>query len=135
MKYCLYHLEPITRLNRFSRGEVRRGVLLNHEGAYFDYHPWTQFGDKSVEDFLASLKKDGRNSQVSNLMALDKRRSEIKHESFFNHSFNKIGECSKIKYTDEKSLVFFLDEALKDSKVRVDFNNVLNLSFGRSYKS
>lgn len=127
MKYCSYKLTPIKQLNRFSSELVQReGVLINCNGLYYDYHPWKEFGDDSVEEFLTKLQKNGLSDQIKAVLDLDRKRASISHNDFLNHSFNEVGKCSKLKFTNRSDLITFLSKLKQGSYLRVDFNNSLS---------
>lgn len=125
IEFSKYILEPIAELNRFSTElKTREGVILKQDSNYFDYHPWEQFGDLCVDEFLKSIKVDPENHLVNKGFSLWNKRKHISHKPFLNHILNKHGDVSKIKFKNDDHLINFLDLAKTDSMVRVDFNNL-----------
>lgn len=128
MKYSRYHLTPLKDLNAFSKkGSIRSGVLVEFEGSYFDYHPWSEFGDESVDDFLNSLKQEGPSPLIKKFYALWMRKDKIHSHPFYNHTLNSFGKTVKLKYTTKEELDLYLSRE-SCQKLRIDFNNLLSFN-------
>lgn len=125
--YSLYHLLPLKQLNNFSSLQQRFGVYLKINDVFFlDYHPWEEFGDLSVSDFLLSLKQNGLSEHLHSLLQLEMNKDLIVNHPFKNTSLNQ--KIVKIKVLQDLSTLAeqlnLLDET---KKYRFDFNNKFTL--------
>ncbi len=131
MKYYRYQIKPIQKLNRYtSELGAREGILFNYNGCFLDYHPWTEFGDLGLDEFLAKIKNEGITKHMRDLFSLDREKKSIVPQPFLNHTFNKVSKCCKLKYSSRNELISFMAKLETGSKLRVDFNN--SLSFEQS---
>lgn len=123
MKYSPYILKPLKDLSVLSdKSKDREGAIIQYQGSFFDYHPWVEFGDKSVEDFLAEIREGGPTEVMLKFQALWNGKEEIPEKAFLNHQLNSHGKVVKLKYTSKD----ILDLCLKNNdlqKLRIDFNN------------
>lgn len=132
--FCIYHLQPLKTLNRFS-SSIRRGVFLRIGKKFFlDYHPWKEFGDISVEEMLKCIKESRKlPGFLEQLLALEQDRFNTIDLPFLNHSLD-LAEEKQILGEDRVKLKYLGDlEELRSCllknrsrTLRVDFNNALS---------
>lgn len=127
MKFSRYKLLPLKDLNRHSNKSMsREGVLIEYQGSYFDYHPWEEFGDITIDAFLKSLKQNGAGPVMQKFHSLWTRRDKIELKPFLNHSLNLIAQNIKLKYSTKEVLLSFIENDICKS-IRIDFNNLSSL--------
>lgn len=128
LEYSKYYLEPVRKLNALQeRISKREGVLFRLDEIYYaDYHPWIEFGDKSVDEFLSFPDKM---QYLEKFFLLDQLRTKIEHKPFLNHIF--VSPQTGFS-TDEQSVLKlkcgpeYLDFSnFPKGKLRLDFNNTL----------
>lgn len=125
MKYSKYSLTPKVDLNRFSdKSLTREGVIFKLNNQYFDYHPWLEFGDLAVDNYIEQVKSSGVTEIMSKSFDLWQAREKIPHMAFLNHKLNALAAVSKIKYVSRAHFLDFLSQMDSNSRVRVDFNNM-----------
>lgn len=132
MKFHRYKLFSVGSLNRFSDGKsAREGIIFWDGDAFFDYHPWIEFGDLPVDEFLNDVRMRGPSRVMSKHFSLWRERSTLDYVGFFNHSLNASGEVSKIKFRQGMDLPSLIKE-FGCQKIRIDFNNMLDIEETKS---
>ncbi|HEY1079143.1 MAG TPA: hypothetical protein VGE46_03565 [Bdellovibrio sp.] len=114
-----YKLKPIANLNAVSAAADRDGALLKVQWAdgavgYADLHPWPEFGDASLADQLADLRRGRMSAQVEQCVWLARKDSQLRKDkkSIFD-GVDKIKNNYLV--TDYKKIQpGFLDEIKKD---------------------
>ncbi|NUN04565.1 MAG: hypothetical protein HUU57_02275 [Bdellovibrio sp.] len=114
-----YKLKPIGNLNAASPATDREGVLLKVQWAdgavgYADLHPWPEFGDISLADQLADLRRGRMSAQVEQCVWLARKDAQLRKDkkSIFD-GVDKIKNNYLV--TDYKKIQpGFLDEIKKE---------------------
>lgn len=124
LEYSIYTLKAKRPLNRFGHTE-KKGVLIRVDQRYYlDYFPWEEFGDKSVENFLAELKRTKvLPSFLLRDLVVEKDKNNIEHQPFKNHFFGDTkNRVCKLKFLNDLDLLENQIIGFRGDKIRIDFN-------------
>lgn len=130
IEYSIQKLFPLKKLNRFSKVEDPRDILyLKINDKYFiEYHPWAEFGDISIYEYLDQIKKNNDlSSKAKELLQIEIEKDKIECKSLKNNfllveyeqNLSQKDIPVKVKY----SSFDIIDDLLsKGTRVRIDFN-------------
>lgn len=122
LAYTYYQLTPVKQLNRFERKTFEGMLLKVDESFYLDYFPWKEFGDLSIDDFLAKLRDD---KELPTFMlrdlSLEKEKNNILHRSFLNHG--PMSGTVKLKFKNSFEALAQEMKNYENCKIKIDFNS------------
>jgi hypothetical protein len=118
LKYYVYTLSLLKPLNRFQNLGTRKGVIVKSGERYADYHPWTEFGDLSIDAFLDQISNKNTPKWFERQLNNSIRPFELK--SFKNHGPES--EVRKLKILNAKDLDSI---EFSSQKLRLDPNGGL----------
>lgn len=125
IKYCVQKLEFKFAANRYNK-KIAETLLLKIDQKYFlNYHPWGEFGDISVTDFLENIRKTSSLPFfMRDNLKQEVERNQIEHKPFLNHKFGSSNYKLPIKKIKFLGSIDALLAEIKTSneKLRIDFN-------------